>query len=87
MRLGVKLSGFDRNHREVGLLFADDLALISSTRNNLSRALALIQQWANLFEMTFGVKECGSKCAIIIRGIPTGSIRIASWNINSISAK
>jgi hypothetical protein len=80
MRLGVKLSGFDRNHREVGILFADDLALISSTRNNLSRALALIQQWANLFEMTFGVKECGSKYAIM--GIGEGAADLLRRNPN-----
>lgn len=71
-RLGVQLLGFDRNHREVGLLFADDLALICGNRNNLYRALLLIQRWADLFEMSFGVKECGSKCAIM--GVGEGAI-------------
>jgi hypothetical protein len=73
-RLGVQLKGFDRDHREVGLLFADDLVLISPTRYNLSQALRLIQRWADLFEMTFGVKECGSKCAIM--GIGEGATEL-----------
>ena len=71
-RLGVCLLGFDRNHREVGLLFADDLALICGNRNNLYQALVLIQRWADLFEMSFGVKDCGSKC--VIMGVGEGAV-------------
>lgn len=57
--LGVRLIGLDRNQREVGLLFADDLVLLCGRRSHLCRALCLIQRWADTFEMTFGVDKCG----------------------------
>ena len=57
--LGVRLLGLDRNQREVGLLFADDLALICGRRSHLGRALRLVQGWADTFEMSFGVDKCG----------------------------
>jgi hypothetical protein len=58
-RFGVKLIGIDSNQREVGLLFADDLALICGQQTHLKRALKYIQRWADTYEMTFGIDKCG----------------------------
>lgn len=57
--LGVRIMGLDRDGREVGLLFADDLALICQNRRHLQTALELVQQWADDNEMRFGVGKCG----------------------------
>ncbi len=57
--LGVKIVGLDINRREVGLLFADDLALLCGNIENLKLALNCIQNWATKFEMRFGVNKCG----------------------------
>ena len=58
-QLGVRVAGLDGEGREVGLLFADDLALIASTRSKLQRAIEMIQSWADTHEMRFGVGKCG----------------------------
>lgn len=57
--LGVKIVGLDAHRREVGLLFADDLALLCGNIGNLKLALNYIQNWATKFEMQFGVNKCG----------------------------
>jgi len=57
--LGVRVMGLAGDGREVGLLFADDLALMSSSRSRLRRAMELIQSWADTNEMRFGVAKCG----------------------------
>ena len=54
---GVSVNGL--KHRIVGLLFADDLALLSPTRRKLREALACLNQSAEKNEMTFGIKKCG----------------------------
>jgi hypothetical protein len=43
----------------IGLLFADDLVLLASTRKDLRRSLRVIQQWAQTNEMSYGVQKCG----------------------------
>ena len=57
--IGVKVSGL--RYKICGLLFADDLVIISPTRAKLRRGLAALDRWANLHEMEFGI----SKCAIM----------------------
>ena len=42
-----------------GLLFADDVALISPTRSSLRKALKGISKWATKHEMKFGLSKCG----------------------------
>ena len=58
-QLGVQVVGVDGNGRVVGLLFADDLVLICSNRRRLRQALELVQSWADVNEMRFGVGKCG----------------------------
>ena len=58
-QLGVRVAGLDGEGREVGLLFADDLALMAGSRSRLQRALELVQSWADANEMRFGVGKCG----------------------------
>ena len=65
--LGVRLIGLNNHSREAGLLFADDLVLISNTRTSLQAALELLQTWADTNEMRFGVGKCG------IMGFGTGA--------------
>jgi exonuclease III len=57
--LGVRVMGLSRHGREVGLLFADDLVLISNSRSHLRQALQLIDAWAATNEMKFGAGKCG----------------------------
>jgi exonuclease III len=65
--LGVTVIGLNNHSREAGLLFADDLVLMSNTRTSLQAALELVQSWADTNEMKFGVGKCG------IMGFGTGA--------------
>lgn len=65
---GVRVLGL-QDSREVGLMFADDIALICGNIANLERAIHCIQRWGNTFEMLFGVDKCG------IIGFGTGAHR------------
>jgi hypothetical protein len=56
-RLGVIVPGLNR--RVPGLLFADDLVLISSTRRKLQLMLGKLDSWAGVNEMGFGISKCG----------------------------
>lgn len=58
-RFGVKIMGLDAKHREVGLIFADDIALMCGSVSKLRRALRCIQAWGDKFEMRYGVDKCG----------------------------
>lgn len=54
---GVHLDGIEGEI--VGLLFADDLALLAPTVRKLRQSLGAIQAWAACNHMAFGVDKCG----------------------------
>jgi exonuclease III len=58
-QFGVKVLGLNQRRRICGLLFADDVVLMAPTTQTLHQALANIQKWATIFEMSFGVSKCG----------------------------
>ena len=46
-------------NRIPGLLYADDLVILSSTAKSLKKLISKVEKWANLWEMEFGIKKCG----------------------------
>lgn len=58
-RFGVQVLGLAKNRRICGLMFADDVVLLAPNCTKLQKALACIQKWAQIFEMSFGVQKCG----------------------------
>lgn len=56
-RLGVAVPGLQS--RVTGLLFADDLVIMAPTRGKLVRMLQLLNEWAEVNEMSFNSAKCG----------------------------
>ena len=42
-----------------GLAFADDLAVLGDTPDDLATGVARVETWANASEMEFGIRKCG----------------------------
>jgi hypothetical protein len=57
----------------LGLLFADDAALMVQGVRNLFRATHAVECWGHEWRMEFGVKADGSKCAILPLGAEAAS--------------
>ena len=77
--LGVKVLGVNNQGRIAGLLYADDLVLICSSRRALHIALEKIQAWGTLHEMAFGVNKCG------VMGFGEGAmddLRLHEWSLD-----
>ena len=60
---GCKVDGVVRTF--VGLLFADDLVLLARNRTTAKYMVAALNEWGTQWGLTFGVKDDGSKCAIL----------------------
>jgi exonuclease III len=58
-KYGVRVYGIRHDAREIGLLFADDVCLLSRNLPDIQRILRFVQKWAKLHEMEFGVPKCG----------------------------
>ena len=74
--LGVSVPGLD--HKVPGLMFADDIVLLSSTSDGLTSMLNTAQDWANKWEMRFGV----SKCGITVFNHDIETLRERDWILN-----
>ncbi|KAH9269738.1 hypothetical protein BASA83_008210 [Batrachochytrium salamandrivorans] len=56
----VPLPGLPRDTNPIrGLMYADDVAVFADSEQSLLAALTAIEQWANQWEMQFGVAKCG----------------------------
>jgi len=78
--LGVHVPGLPRSTMLGGLLFADDLVLLSDHPDKLQQSLDAITRWADKWEMQFGV----SKCAIMGIDMPIShlsSLREDQWTL------
>ncbi|RMH19190.1 MAG: hypothetical protein D6698_06070 [Gammaproteobacteria bacterium] len=78
--LGVHVPGLPRSTTLGGLLFADDLVLLSDHPDKLQQSLDAITHWADKWEMQFGV----SKCAIMGIDMPIShlsSLREDQWTL------
>src|SRR5437899_3080747 len=74
--LGVSVPGLD--HKVPGLMFADDIVLLSSTSDGLTSMLNTAQDWAHKWEMRFGV----SKCGITVFNHDIETLRERNWILN-----
>jgi exonuclease III len=64
---GVNVPGVKSGESQCsGLLFADDLVLLAPNKESLMRNMRKVEEWAQLWEMSFGISKCG---VMIIRGI------------------
>ncbi|KAH9275988.1 hypothetical protein BASA83_001259 [Batrachochytrium salamandrivorans] len=56
----ITVPGLPRDTNPIrGLMYADDVAVFADSEQSLLAALTAIEQWANWWEMQFGVAKCG----------------------------
>ncbi|KAH9263652.1 hypothetical protein BASA83_012922 [Batrachochytrium salamandrivorans] len=56
----ISVSGLPRDTNPIrGLMYADDVAVFADSEQSLLAASTAIEQWANQWEMQFGVAKCG----------------------------
>ena len=60
--MGVTVKGLGDGMRIPGLQFADDLALLAESPEDLKSSVAFVTTWADEWGMSFGVKKCGVMC-------------------------
>jgi hypothetical protein len=61
--LGVRVPGVpEEEGRVTGLLFADDLVALASSRRGIQRQANLVSRWCAKWEMKVGIKKCGVMC-------------------------
>lgn len=62
-RLGVRVPGVPEvEGLMAGLLFADDLVALSSSRRSLQRQADRVSEWCATWEMKVGIQKCGVMC-------------------------
>ncbi|KAH9256565.1 hypothetical protein BASA81_005257 [Batrachochytrium salamandrivorans] len=55
-----QIPGLPRDTNPIrGLMYADDVAVFADSEQSLLAALTAVEQWANQWEMQFGVAKCG----------------------------
>ncbi|KAH9262322.1 hypothetical protein BASA83_013802 [Batrachochytrium salamandrivorans] len=60
VRQGCPFPGLPRDTNPIrGLMYADDVAVFADSEQSLLAASTAIEQWANQWEMQFGVAKCG----------------------------
>ncbi|KAH9247394.1 hypothetical protein BASA81_015022 [Batrachochytrium salamandrivorans] len=56
----IPVPGLSRDTNPIrGLMYADDVAVFADSEQSLLAASTVIEQWANQWEMQFGVAKCG----------------------------
>ncbi|KAH6591090.1 hypothetical protein BASA50_009090 [Batrachochytrium salamandrivorans] len=56
----ITVPGLPRDTNPIrGLMYADDVAVFADSEQSLLAALTAVEQWANQWEMQFGVAKCG----------------------------
>ncbi|KAH9266659.1 hypothetical protein BASA83_010466 [Batrachochytrium salamandrivorans] len=56
----ITVPGLSRNTNPIrGLMYADDVAVFADSEQSLLAASTAVEQWANQWEMQFGVAKCG----------------------------
>ncbi|KAH6597408.1 hypothetical protein BASA50_004464 [Batrachochytrium salamandrivorans] len=56
----ITVSGLPRDTNPIrGLMYADDVAVFADSEQSLLAASTAVEQWANRWEMQFGVAKCG----------------------------
>ncbi|KAH9273746.1 hypothetical protein BASA83_003739 [Batrachochytrium salamandrivorans] len=56
----ITVPGLSARHNPIrGLMYADDVAVFADSEQSLLAASTAIEQWANQWEMQFGVAKCG----------------------------
>lgn len=58
-RIGVRIKGMEGRARVPGLLFADDTVLLAESAADLRSSLRVMDNWAVMNGMSFGVDKCG----------------------------
>lgn len=76
---GYKLDGISRLF--VGLLFADDMVLLARNRRKARAMLAELAAWGELWGLSFGVKEDGSKCAVMALGSKSEKPKLPTFTL------
>jgi len=73
---GVLVEG-TRGEKLAGLLFADDLVLMASSRHQLRKLLRAVEKWAEDWEMAFGIAKCG----LMVVGGSANQFDGATWEL------